>query len=310
MHGAKAHGERRRSYRDSTPRAPRIFALAAVALGGLTCADALPPVWRVERLRVLALTAEPPEPAPGSPTEVRVHWADAPHAPARAIVARSWLCPLPPDGDPRGCLPLLRAGGTPFVLNGPFPTLRVGPEVLVGAPDWLLFLAVCPEEVARWDEGLGRPACPTDAALPLASQEGVLTYRRLSVREPSLANHNPAIDRVRVGTSCALHEGDFLSLTSCPGATAGAVSLTLFPVAGSAEATASGSPESLLASFFVDAGTLDAARAIPSASAPDGADGALTVHWTPPASGTTRFWCVLRDGRGGEAALSFTLALR
>jgi hypothetical protein len=319
-------------------RAPRAFTAKAaqwafaalVALGGpsVGCSGELPSPSVIDKLRLLAITADAPEVMPGSSVTLAAVWADAPARAGREVYFLWRLCPQGNDTDARVCLDPAR--GTDVrtaAASAGGAALTLGPDALA-LPDgqheagYFVLLAVCPAQPPVFDAGAGQYACPSEVSVPEADREGIQAVRRLSVRDAvSVAqsgplNHNPVIASLSIAGQDVPTDGAVVHVAPCPsapdpsGAPCPSVPVVLRAAEGSAETTANGTPEALLVSFFAPYGTFDRPRALPSDGAPLGQDGALMAGWTPPVM-AQRFamYVVLRDGRGGDVVRSATVVV-
>lgn len=269
-----------------------------VALALCHCGDTLPSPALVDGFRVLALGTETPEVRPGDPVTVRALWYDPDLSRSPRFAWR--LCEESDGFDPRSC-------ADPSVgvdLEGsPDGGVTVPGERLRPARSparYVLWSMACPGATPSLDPRRGRVTCP--------SPDGVESFRRISVRSEGPLNQPPAIAR------WTLHETSLTSprasvsglprcASNCP-----ALTLSVVPSEGSAEATPEGPRETLLASFFTTGGRLEPPR---DAAGP-GELRPLTARFTPPSiplAEGLRLWVLLRDQRGGEAFRATTLTL-
>jgi hypothetical protein len=173
---------------------------------------------------------------------------------------------------------------------------------------------MCPDLAPTYDHTLGQYECPSEQNISFDQREGIQAFRRVLLREstPPPLNTSPGIALVNINgidpmtatpivvARCARASD---GTAQCPG-----IPLVIFGAPTSAESYTDSDGgtevESLLASFFVTAGSTDHPRALPSSSHPDGSDGALRATWYPPPDpGAVRIWFTLRDGRGGDSAV-------
>lgn len=303
-------------------------ALLLIATLTAGCAEQLPSPAVISKLRLLAITAEAPEVAPGTDVHLRAIWFDgSPEAPRE--VHYLWrLCPEGADREPRACLSpsrgidlaagAVRSGDGDLALTIPASRLALAPGE--SAATWFVLLVMCPTLPPVFEASLGHFVCPSEADVPNERREGIQAVRRLTVRDGSdpaqpPLNHNPVIARVRVG-GVDVPEGGRATVFACPALDAGVMCagtpLALYAAEGSIERRVDGAPETLLVSFFTTAGgSFDRPRAVASEGHPLGEDGSLGATYYPPSrSGPARLWLVLRDGRGGDAVRSIELDVR
>ncbi len=302
------------------------LALTVIASG---CGSALPSPVLVDKLRLLAVTADPAEMLGDGAMTVRAVWADGSARAGRPVYFLWRVCPEIAESDPRMCL--LRARGSdlgPALAGADTVTLRASELPAAtsrGTPParaYILLLAMCPDEPPSFDTALGQYVCPGELSQPNERREGIQAFRHVIVRDatPPPLNHAPVITRVNIqGVDPAVTPS--ITVAPCPRNAEGTptcpgVPLVMYPASDAAEtfANADGgvTTESLLASFFVTAGSTNRPRAVPESGHPSGDDGALRVLWFPPANAATvRVWFALHDGRGGDAANGpFTVEVR
>ncbi|HZS41516.1 MAG TPA: hypothetical protein VFF06_32020 [Polyangia bacterium] len=297
------------------------IALLALALHG--CSGDLPPVGVVDKLRLLAVRAEPPEPAPGETValdalivEPLVQPADGGGGANPAAPSAVWLA-CPSVADASGTLTPCPPSSPPLAQTGASHATYVP----AAAGDFTITLTV------------------TDGA------QTIVALKRLPVRDPAAANgappnHNPSLAAFTLadasGDAGFPLDGDD-SLTDgganyapSPPKSRTRFQLTAVAADGAAEMEpaldAAGAPgglqyESLSVAWFTTAGTIDASRTF---FAPPGCDTQAACPQLPPAPdahatwsaptveeqaasapgageqrGTIAFWAVLRDDRGG-----------
>ncbi|MEI8259325.1 MAG: hypothetical protein WCJ30_26960 [Deltaproteobacteria bacterium] len=310
-----------------SPRTAQI-ALMALLSG---CGAALPSPVLVDKLRLLAVTADPAEMLADGAMTVHAMWADGSARAGRPVYFLWRVCPEIAESDPRMCLQ--RNRGTdlgPAQVGADTVTLRareLPAAASLGTPPtrgYILLLAMCPDEAPSFDATLGQYVCPAEQSLPNARREGIQAFRHVLVRDsapPPPLNRVPVITRVNIaGMDPAVTPS--ITVGTCarngdgtPAGCAG-VPMVIYPASDAAETFAGAdggvTTESLLASFFVTAGSTDRPRAVPADGHPSGDDGALHVTWYPPATAATvRVWFALHDGRGGDAAAGpFTVTVR
>jgi hypothetical protein len=309
------------------------LALALVAAGG-ACAKDLPAASFIDKLRVLAVRAEPPEVAPGQVTaldllavEPRVRSLDGG---APAPLSAVWVaCPLPSgsatvqpcgvgSGAPAPTVIAVNQPGEPLAAS-----FRPDANLLGGTASTELLISV-----AVADSDAGAAACLGDLldhdGVPQDPDHCVLSLKRLVVSDPLqrmiAPNANPSFaDFYAVAPSGfvePLDSGGGIWLYA-PGKDLAEWDVIAHRSDDAAEQKADGSYEALSASWFATAGHLDGGRSIylpPGCStlttcpdqlpetgadtswfAPTGAEAAEAVA----ANGIVDFWAVLRDDRGG-----------
>jgi hypothetical protein len=256
------------------------LALMLVPAACTTSTD--PPVSLVVGLRVLAVTADPPEVAPGATSQVAALVVDTAGRPVDASWSRCTLPPRTGEAVNPGCVTATGA-----------PTL-----VPVGAG--LSIAATMPDVTAAM---LGQPDATGGVYLPLVAQisdgaDAVTTVYRLRLAGAGPPNTNPAIASVDVvdmaGASTPIdpaaplvvHAGQALTLaaTFAPG------SAEAYTRPGGAAAT-----ETLTTSWFATDGAFSVDKT--SASQPQTV---LTLGKNPANPGQNiDLWAVGHDERGG-----------
>jgi hypothetical protein len=311
---------------------------ALVVVGG--CSNDLPAASFIDKLRVLAVRANPPEIDPGQTTaldllavEPVVHQLDG-GAPASPLTAVWLACPLP-----SGTLTVAPCGvgegaPTPTILGADLTSSYTAPANLLGgqaSTEVLITVAVA-------DTTDGAMACVADIAnnngLPTNPDHCVVSLKRVVVSDPtqrtSGANQNPTLANFYSTTPSGYAQtldDDAGVWQYAPGQ-----DLAEWDVAATRDATAAelkpdGNYEALTVSWFTTAGHLDGGRSLylppgcdtPSACAnqlPE--DGADTTWFAPTqtqasgfvdGNGLVRFWAVIRDDRGGVGWRAGSLAL-
>lgn len=287
------------------------------------CGDDFAPYSQLDRLRVLAIQAEPATPLPGEtallsaltfapaaePVAHRWSWCPAP-APA----GKSYVCPLDqataaqlfaPYLDPALGLPSLDLGNAATAsLTNPFSAVGLA--------------ALCATGIASgaYAQGLDcEGGFPVTVVLDASTATATLRsgfVLRLPVGPAPELNHNPVPGAITLGGQ-ALAEPP-LAIRLAPGQTVD-LGLDIPPIAAELRSIPAfeGDPgqrlERLTASWFADHGRVDTARTA-------FIDGETTLletgrnRWTAPdaaawpTSGTVQFAVVLRDDRGGAGWLS------
>ncbi len=275
-------------------------ALLPALLLPLACRQDFPPSWRITGLRVLAITLDPPDVAPGSGTRVRVVTADPQ---SRAVSVRWVACPPvqgeETPGDFRCDSTLVRRGdGADFTLDAPpFP---IGTASIPVA----LRFEVCAGGAATVDDaGVGH----------CAGSESWEATRTLHLRA-SDRNANPGLDDVLLDGMPWPADGSSAVRVCAPGVTC-EHTLRVVAAASAREIYLSGGsdggvsvPERLTARYYTTVGTL-AGETVGDPSETVTSD--LAMHWTAPSqAGTASFWFVLDDGRGGVSVATRALTAR
>jgi hypothetical protein len=299
-----------------SPALPLFVALAA--LGAMGCLTAeLSSSWTIDRLRVLAVRAEPPEPAPGDTITFEALIV-SPDAPLELVL---WLaCPADIAGvlgcelDPAVLDQI--AGLDPEDLT-PEEFAELYAELqaagLMGAEPWLPPSWTVPDDIldglteAERNEGLTLfvqvSAIPEGAA---GDADVELAYKRVPISEAATPNHNPGIDHLLVdghavlpGVTLELDRGHVYAIE--PVLAADAIeSYRYLTEAGDWEDRV----EEPYFSIFVEDGELDASNTLYPWS---------DFAWTTPAAPDAteqRLWIVVQDRRGGMGWWTQPIRLR
>ncbi len=302
------------------------FALAACVLL-VGCSSDLPSASFIDKLRVLAIQAEPPEVAPGTTTLARALIVEPIiKAPDVKAVDAFWLaCKSAPGAlqatpcavDQTTLPPLCSADA-----SGAACILGKGPEVSYtpdasslgtdGKGEVLLTLVAAdngPAENCLLD-------IQKNGGTPQDPDRCVVAFKRLVVNGNAGAtfNQNPGL------TSLALNDAplDGTARFATDGST---LTLKLPRADGSAELESGGNYEALSVSWFTTSGKIDGSRSqfdVPGCAAASDCpmkepSAQSTTHWITPsadqlgktaeASGEVHFWAVARDDRGGVSWL-------
>jgi hypothetical protein len=319
--------------------------LALLATGA--CSNDLPAASFIDKLRVLAVRAEPPEIAPGGTTaldllavEPRVQQLDG--AAPRPLTAVWLACALPTGAStiaPCG----VGSGGAmvtpptcqdqpsaPLCLIGTDLTARYTADagVLGDAPSTELLLTV-----AVADTDAGAAACLLDIAnnggLPTDPDHCVVSLKRLTV-SAAPANQNPTLADFYATTPSGyaepLDDGNGV-WQYAPGEDKAEWNIAAHRDDAAAEKKPDGTYEALTVSWFTTAGHLDGGRSLylpegcntPSACADQLPETGADTTWFAPtadqasgkvdAGGGVGFWAVIRDDRGGVGWRSGGLTL-
>jgi len=289
------------------------------------CSSDLPAASFIDKLRVLAVRAEPPEVAPGDTTKLDV-LAVEPIVHPRPLTAVWLACPLP-----SGTLTVAPCGvgegaPTPMVIGTDLKTTYTT-AADAASGEVLITVAVA-------DTDAGAMACVGDIAnnggLPTDPDHCVVSLKRLVVSTSAAPNKNPTLADFYATTPSGFAQtiDDNLGVWQyAPGEDKASWDVAATRAPDAAEKKADGTYEALTVSWFTTAGHLDGGRSLylppgcdtPSACAdqlPE--DGADTTWFAPTQmqatgfvddSGLVQFWAVIRDDRGGVGWRAGSLAL-
>lgn len=299
-----------------------LIAFVVVVAG---CSNDLPAASFIDKLRVLAVQANPPEIAPGETTQLHVLAVEplvqkldsgAPHA-----LTAVWLaCALP-----SGTLTVDPCSASSTIIGNAFDaTYSAAADALAGgaaSTEVLLTVAVA-------DTDAGALACIGDIAnnggMPTNPDHCVVSLKRLTISDPVQravpANANPALADFYATTPSGFAEtidSNGAVWQYAPGQDLASWDVAAHRAPDAAEKKADGSYEQLSVSWFTTAGHLDGGRSLylppdctsatqcPTELPEDGAD----TTWFAPTraqaaanvdgSGIVDFWAVIRDDRGG-----------
>ena len=267
--------------------------------------------WQIDRLRVLAVAAEPAEPRPGD----RVTFTSLVVSPKVPVAATVWFACLG-GGDDYGCTV------DESLFEGLDPAGELSGEDLeslyaagfIGADPFLPPVWTVPEDalagLSEEDQLEGLTAIVNVSAIlegeDLTSDELELAFKRVPVSLAASPNHNPAIRAVSVdgvempaGTVAGLDRGQPYTL---------AVALTDDAVEPYTFVNNGGEVEERVEepylSWYTEAGSFDQTTDLwPYFEA---------VYYAPeaPAAETATLWVVVRDRRGGMAWASLAVRYR
>ncbi len=299
-------------------------ALPFLALTLAACNGQFKPETLVDALRVLSVTTEPPEVAPGESATLEILQLDPSRPTGKTTVVWVGCEPDPIDFNRSAC------NDTSALLQPTaFATFPPGVRVLgfgnrAGyASASTLFDALAPEDPVR-SNGTSGPVLgvvigefvkPTSSDAELRELFGrierqevqtVMALTRVTVSQKANKNHNPKLEALEVD-GAALPQNAKLQLragskvTLVPRATDDSrETYSVLLPSGPSERS-----ESLVVSWYSTAGRFDQARV-------DVTSGAQTTFITPgssevpddpvPDKRTGTLWLVLRDGRGGQHA--------
>jgi hypothetical protein len=260
------------------------------------------PEWLVDRQRVLAVAAEPPEVMPGQPATFRALYA-GPQGEVDASFAQWDPCTAP--------LPLTETGAVAAACVSDPGVAATGSAVqLATASDACSRFGPIPSpesQRAREPDATGGYYQPMRVALTgaIAFDEERLrcplaqaSFQVAQQYEQTYAlNHNPVIELLAASAP----------LASVPAGAEVALSLSwtadsveTFPLFDPVSFTLVDQQETMSVSWFATSGTLRDART-------GGSGTSTSTVWTAPrTAGTVYLWAVLRDSRGGAAWTSAT----
>ncbi len=312
-----------------TAAAKSIGALALALVGG--CSGDLPPESRVDKLRLLAVRAEPPEVMPGMPSALDTLTVLPPAAAAPSLTYL-WMACLENSGasSPNACGVSVGGNGGPSTFDAPLPDCATAPSSNLCRIATTPTASYTPSDAASGGQVIltvivadptagGAMQCAIDAAgnggAPTNPDHCIVALKRLTVGDNPSPNHNPTLDALLFdGVPAA---SDPIALPMIGSTTA--VTLDTRRTPGSAEIHSDGTVEDLLLSWYDTAGTLGTtstefrpadcddtcmksdppADSSSSWTAPDASDAA---QFAP--SGEIDFWVVVRDDRGGIGWIS------
>lgn len=258
------------------------------------CVDAsLPSPSRVDRPRIVALTASEPAVRPGREVTLRAVWMGLRDD---ATVRSRWSwCDAQQVPDPRRC----QVEGAPIEAETPSTARLVVP---VG--EWYVVVAACVGASVEWPVGATHPRCSDgDAAEEVvrrvrASADGALN------RAPSIATLTwvRGASRIELGGS-----GREVILPRCGAVPCDAWQVEVGASEGDAEQIDDGTREVLSASFFATAGAVNPA----TSALREGETRTMRSSWElPDDAERCEVGVVLRDQRGGEAVRVVSVQLR
>jgi hypothetical protein len=302
------------------------------------CGGDLPAASFIDKLRVLAVQANPPELGPGASTLLRALVVE-PAQGSASTISYHWLacaaptgvlselpCGVSPPGAPAPPQDPPRCADQPSAspcLLGDTPEVTLSPDrgVLGANPSGELLVSVT---VA--DRGAGEACLAAIAAhsgLPQDPDHCVVALKRVTVTDPARAttplNANPRLQLLGVrppgdqtSEPIALTEVG-ATFTFSDGKNPPKRSLTVRRAEDAAELRADGRYEILSVSWFTTGGKIDGGR---SSFTPSGCASQSDCPMVPPAmesttdweaptsstidsSGAVQFWAVIRDDRGG-----------
>jgi hypothetical protein len=314
----------------------RLILAAALLLGG--CSSDLPSASLIDKLRVLAVRAEPPEIAPGETTSLDL-LAVEPIVPqldggAPQPLTAVWLaCPLPAGTlTVEPCL----AGSGVSVVGTDLTAKYTAPAGLLGgaaSTEILLTVAVA-------DTAAGAGDCLSQIAnndnRPTDPDHCVVSLKRLTISDPmqrggGAPNRNPTLADFYATSPGGFTEAvdDGIGVwTAAAGPDLSAWTVAAHRSDDAAEKKSDGTYEALTVSWFTTSGHLDGGRSLylppncttPSACADQLPETGADTTWYAPTldqaalnvdvAGHVGFWAVIRDDRGGVGWRAGTLTLQ
>lgn len=313
------------------------------------CEDNLPVSSFIDKIRVLAVQAEPPEVTVGNHTRLAALVVEPDHPlEAPGPLSYRWLaCKASPDAtfaipcglaDATGKLDGSSAPpACPAQVDGTLCTLgedataSLSPAASLVGDGTLLVTLVVSDRVAGATECLLSTA--RNDGLPTDPDHCVLAVKRVTVGDGTTPlNHNPTLARLDLvdldGTVRSLLEDGVSVSASVVGEAAAVRDLRAQRDEGSAEQLADGSYEAMSLSWFTTAGRFQGAR---STFDPPGCASQAECASTPPvttavtqweapdraqaasqldADGRMHLWAVLRDDRGGVGWRTGTITVK
>ena len=262
-----------------------VVAAAVVALAAACTDTEFTPRWRVERLRVVAVVADPPDAQPGEAVTLTAVTATRAGATGEPRVV--WAsCPRMGIDNVTGAR---RCEGAPTVVDGRVARFTLGEVAADGAP-WAFFGIACLGGAIGLDPATMLPRC--------TGGEGEVFLRTVRARRGA-ANHNPRIARVLLA-DLPLSADETVSVYGPPQISG---MLRVEFAEGSREAYDEAQPdgsvrsmrEALLTQFLTDGGSLAGSFR----SDDEGGEGPHEMYYLAPVARDVRIWVVVSDGRGG-----------
>ena len=308
--------------------------IAALVVGG--CANDLPAASFIDKLRVLAVRAEPPEIAPGETAALDVLAVEplvpqADGGPPQPLTAVWLACPLP-----AGTLtvePCRSGSGVTVIGSGLTSKYTAAADALAGAASTEILITVAVADTAD-----GAERCLGDIAnndnRPTDPDHCVVSLKRLTVSDRAQVpapNRNPTLADFYATSPGGVTEpvdDDQGVWTAAAGPDQAAWTIAAHRSDDAAEKKSDGTYEALTVSWFTTAGHLDGGRSLylpegcstPSSCADRVPETGADTTWYAPtleqaaphvdASGRVAFWAVIRDDRGGVGWRNGTLTLQ
>jgi len=299
------------------------WVLIAAALA-LACQPDFERMSQVDKFRVLGVSAEPPEIAPGDGTEVAVLWAD-PRGGGREVTFAWLVC----DGyvkvsqGPAACVPVFppyvataSAGGD--ALSIPWTPPDMLEELPAGdsAAKASVFVLMCAGgSLPQAGELVAATTEVNDPSDLCVGGAGLTAFKTVTVSESTNPNANPTIERLNLNGSRldpAVEDGLGVVFCDEQGKCGRKAELQVFLTADSAqtfEAIELGQLETvterLYVTWFATGGKFDADR-----STSEDPLGPYEVEWKPDDFGEFNLWVVAHDVRGGVGWQTYRLEVR
>ncbi len=273
-----------------------VVAAAMVALAAACTDTEFTPRWRVERLRVVAVVADPPDAQPGEAVTLTAVTATRAGATGEPQVV--WAsCPRMGIDNATGAR---RCEGPPTVVDGRVARVTLGEAPADGAP-WTFFGIACLGGTVGLDPNTLQPRC--------AGGEGEVFLRTVRARRGA-PNHNPRIARVLLADLPLA--ADQAVVVYGAGQLRGTIRVEFAD--GSREAYDEAQPdgsvrsvrEALVTQFLTDGGSLAGSFR----SDDEGSEGPHEMFYVAPVARDVRLWVVVSDGRGGFDVAARVLDLR
>jgi hypothetical protein len=312
LHAARATAGRQRRSRRPVLAACLAGATLLAAAGG--CSNNFDPASYVNGLRVLMITGQPPEVAPGHSTSVRALVVDTQ---GRPIDVAWFACLQPPlqgqavspacvSGQDGGSLQPLGTGMQVTVAVPAMPSIKT-----LGLPDASggLYLPLVAQVAAGSDSLVATYGLRVDyMGEPLNQNPQLASVSTVTAGPGGAADAGGAgevVTPIDAATPLPVHAGDQLTLrVAFAAGSAESYQITTTSTAG--QMMTRTVSETLSVSYFVTAGTLSGGT-----SGVERPDEVLALDKNlPPSGGTIDLWVVGRDERGGADALHRTLVVQ
>jgi hypothetical protein len=316
----------------TTTRALRACVLlASSAVAG--CGADFDPASLVESVRILAIQADKPYPAPGDTVTMTALAVDGrpPATPAPSPMVMYWVpvvCPNPPGNSYFACYPgfaeQLQPGVdlTPVLHAGPTFSFAVPADIITShAPASsgvaygmvTVFGIACAGHVqyVPLDDDTVPPApplgCFDDTGAALGPNDSVFAYAQVFSFADGRTNQNPVVDGLTLG-GAPVDMTAGITLAACPpsGKCDTSALDTVVPSASweldPADLSAAGTTlhEEIWAEYYVTAGSVGGSALLYDASTGKIASSATKLT-APTTTGGQTLWSVVRDNRGGVA---------
>jgi hypothetical protein len=265
---------------------------ACLLLLAAACAPDLgPPDFLVDRPRVIAIKATPPEVAPGASASFQL-LAVGPSGPLDASAADWGLCTTPLSLTESGTVATACEAALPVIAQGAAPSIAVSQDSCsVFGP--ILSSSTLRSRNPDATGGYFQPVQVQFSGATAFAQERLLCPLGQATLAISLdfqsrykANQNPVIAGFAVPS--AVSAGQRVPLTVSWDAS----SVEVYPVFDAPNLRLVDTAEVLSVSWYATSGTFDQDRTSATGLA-------SSNTWTAPASGTVFLWAVLHDSRGG-----------